>query len=185
MPAPRRILILPVVCGAILLAALGLFLAIMHRQAAAAPDYRVVKVGGLEYEAMQSRRVAADSRIAAGLPARDRHLPRGKVLFGAFISVTNTSSHALPTAARIDLRDLAEHVYHPIRLPVTNRYAYQAHLIHPSTRIPPFGTVADDNLSTNGLMLLYRIPAWQYRNGQFELVIHNPSDPAATASLIM
>jgi hypothetical protein len=181
---PLRILVPLALCTAALLAALGLLLAVEHPQAAAAPDYRTVNVGGLEYESMLSRNVdpagKADARIAGGVPVR-----HGTALFGAFISVTNDSSRALPMADRIELRDLSGHVYRPIRLPAANRYAYRAHLLHARTRIPRFGTPADDNLSTNGLMLLYRIPAWQSRNGQFELLIHNPRDPASTASLIV
>lgn len=157
--------------------------------AAAAPDYRVVKVGGLEYEAMQGRPIrpadAVDRKIVEGLRAGDRQIPRGALLFGAFISVTNHSSRALPTADRIELRDDRGHVYHPVRLPAHNPYAYSPRLIGPRIRVPGLGTPADDNLAATGLLVLFRIPAFQYKDGVLELVIHDPLHPADTASLII
>jgi hypothetical protein len=185
-----RWILLPLgLSGAALLAVAGLFLGVEHRVTRHAPDYRVVRVGGLEYEAMLGRPVrpakAVDAKIVAGLPTRDRRLPRGQILFGAFIAVTNDSPRALPTADRIVLRDERGHVYHPLRLPGANPYAYAPRLLHPSTRIPRFGTRADDNLAATGRMLLFQVPGWQYRNGRFELVIHDPGHPASTASLIV
>jgi hypothetical protein len=185
-----RWLLMPlVVCPAALLASAALFLAVEHRRTPEAPDFRVVHVGGLEYEYMQARPVdpanRIDARIAAGLPARGRDLPRRDILFGAFISVTNPSSRARPMAERIELRDQHGTVYRPLRLPAGNLFAYRARVLHPRTRIPEFGTAADDTLMATGRMLLFRIPRWQYRNAVLELVIHSPQDPADTASLVV
>lgn len=175
--------------AAALFAALALLLATEQREAPAASSYRIAHVGGLEYEAMLGRPVrpanAVDKSIVAGLPARQGHLARGEMLFGAFISVTNTSPRALPSARQIDLRDSGGHVYHPLALPASNGYAYSPRLIHPRTRIPAYGTEADDNLAATGQMLLFEIPTWQYDNGTLELLIHDPSDPTETASLII
>jgi hypothetical protein len=186
---PRWILIPLVLSAAALFVALGVLLATQKRAAAAAPDYRVVKVGGLEYEAMLGRPLhlanAVDRRIVEGLGAGDRRPPRGELLFGAFISVTNDSSRALPTANRIELRDERGHVYHPLPLPASNPYAYRPRLVHASIRIPGRGTPADDNLAATGLLLLFRIPAAEYDDGALELVIHDPLDPHRTASLII
>jgi hypothetical protein len=184
---PRWILIPLAASAAALLAALGVLLATEKRVAAAAPDYRVVRTGGLEYEAMLGRPIhpgnAIDRKIVEGLPARDRRPARGAMLFGAFISVTNESSRALPTADHIELRDERGHVYHPLPLPASNPYAYSPRLIHPRTRIPGPGTPADDNLAATGRLLLFRIPAFQYNDGVLELVIHDPLHPAHTESL--
>jgi hypothetical protein len=186
---PRWILLPLILSAAALLAALGVLLATEKRVAAAAPDYRVASSGGLEYEAMLGRPIhpgnPVDRKIVDGLGADDRRPPRGELLFGAFISVTNDSPRAQRTADRIELRDDRGRVYHPLRLPASNRYAYRPRLIQARTRIPGRGTPADDNLAATGLLLLFRIPAFQYDNGALELVIHDPLDPSRTASLLI
>ena len=99
------------------------------------------------------------------------------------MSVTNASHHALPTAARIDLRDDAQHVYRPLRLPAANRYAYRQVMLGPGARDPRTGTPAADNLAAGGRLLLFRVPAWEYRNGVFELLVHDPRQPRAVTSI--
>jgi hypothetical protein len=153
---------------------------------AASPDDRVVSVGGLEYESMLGRPIepqdSIDKHIVAGLPARERRMPRGDLLFGAFFAVTNPALGFVPSADRIELRDEMGHVYRPLRLPAGNPYAYSPRAIPPHTRIPQSGTAADDNLAAGGLLLLYRIPSGEYENGVLELVIH-PHGGGSAASL--
>ena len=167
----------------VLLAGVILLFATQHRVAATAPDYRVVAIGGIEYEAMLGRpidpRNKVDHKIVAGLPGGDTSL------FGAFISATNTSAGPRTTADRIELRDEAGHVYRPLPLPATNPYAYSQRLLRPGVRIPAVGTPADDNLAAGGRLLLFRIPARVSGSEVLELVIHDPSRPARTASLII
>jgi hypothetical protein len=175
---------------AVLFAGVVVLFATQHRVAAAAPDHRVVRVGGIEYEAMLGRPLSAknavDRAILAGLPARQRHVAPGQMLFGAFIATTNDSSTPLRTAGRIELRDQAERVYRPLTLPATNPYAYSQRRLRPGTRIPALGSVADDNLAATGRLLVFRIPAEAYDSSQaLELVIHAPSSPATTASLFI
>jgi hypothetical protein len=185
-----RLIALPLVASATaLVAALGLFLGVMHRESPPAPDYRVVRVGGLEYESMLGRPLdpknAVDATILTGLPARARRLPKGQTLFGAFISVANDSARPLPSANRIELRDERGRVYHAIPLPASSPFAYSPRLLHPHTRTPAFGTPADDDLAATGRLVLFRIPAWRYRNGRLELVIHDRLHPASSVSLIV
>jgi hypothetical protein len=167
----------------------GVLFATQHRENPRAPDFRVARIGGVEYEAMKGRPVdpaePVDAAIVAGLSARDRRPAAGETLFGAFIGITNDSSVRLPTADRIELRDQAGHVYRPLALPATNPYAYSQRLLRPGVRIPALGSPADDNLATTGRVLVFRIPAVVYESETLELVIHDPSHPAATASLII
>ena len=153
------------------------------------PDNRVVALGGLQYEAMLGRQVkpgdAFDAPIVAGMPASDRRQPDGQMLFGAFIAVANDSLQFLPAASRIELRDDAGHVYHPLRMPASNPYAYVPSSIPPKTRIPGFGTPADDDLAATGKVLLFRIPAARYLQGVLELVIHDARDPKQRADLVV
>lgn len=172
----------------VLFAGVVVLFATQHRVAQAAPSYRVVRLGGVEYEIMMGRPVdprhRVDKAIVAGLPAADRHVGRGQTLFGAFISATDDSSGARTTADRVELRDQAGHVYAPLPLPTTNPYAYSQRRLRPGTRIPALGSVADDDLAATGRVLLFRIPAEAYADSQaLELVIHDPSSTGATASL--
>jgi hypothetical protein len=187
---PRWILIPLVLSAAALLVAAGLALAIDRRVYPTAPDYRVASLGGLEYESMLGRPLhpaknRVDAEIAAGLSRRELRLGRGEILFGAFISVSNDSPRAQPMARRFELRDEQGHVYRPLRLPDTNPYAYRARLIHPRTSIPQHGTPAADNLAATGRMLLFRVPSADYENGRFELLVHDPRQPAATIPLLV
>ena len=171
-----------------LIAVLAGFVVGVKPTAAASPDYRVVSAGGLEYEAMLGRPIdpedSVDKDIVAGLPARERRVPRGDLLYGAFFAVTNPSLQFLPSADRIELRDDAGHVYTPLHLPAGNPNAYAPRAIPPKTRIPPTGTTAADNLAATGLLLLFRISSDTYESGVLELVIH-PHGGGNTASLLI
>jgi hypothetical protein len=182
------LIVIPLALSAIaLFAALVVLMATEKRVAAAAPDYRVVGVGGIDYEAMQGRPIhpqnAVDRRIVKGLSTADRRTPAGTILFGAFFSVSNDSSRVLRTAGRIELRNELGRVYRPVALPASNPYAYRARAMRPGIRLPSVGSPADDDLAATGLMLLFRVPAADYEDGVLELVIHDPLDPAQTASL--
>jgi hypothetical protein len=184
---PSLILIPLALSVCALFAALVVLMATEKRTAAAAPDYRVVRTGGIEYEAMQGRPIqtknAVDRRIVEGVSADDRGSRGGTMLFGAFFSVTNDSSRALRTADQIELRDQFGRVFHPVALPASNPYAYNARIVRPGTRLPSVGSAADDNLAAAGLVLLYRIPAVDYNDGVLELVIHDPLHAAHTVSV--
>jgi hypothetical protein len=186
----RALLLAGALSVVLALATLSLFLAVEKRVAAAAPDYRVAAIGGLEYEAMDGRPInldnAVDRQLVAGLPARDRHLPHGQMLFGAFIAFTNASTRPLRSADRIELRDDGGHVYRSLGLPASNPYAYSPRLVRPGTRIPAQGSPADDNLAAMGRLILFRIPTRRYSDGgTLELVIHQPHQPGRTASLVI
>jgi hypothetical protein len=144
--------------------------------AAAAPDYRDVSVGGLEYESMLGRPIdpqdSVDKAIIAGLPARERRVPHGDLLFGAFFAVTNPALRFVAPADRIELRDDMGQVFQPLRLPAGNPYAYSPRAVPPHTRIPIAGTPAAASLAAGGVLLLYRVPSSVYENGVLELVIH-------------
>jgi hypothetical protein len=183
-----RWIVLPLVLSAAaLLTAAGVLLATEKREAGAAPDYRVVRAGGIEYESMLARPIrpenAVDRQIVKGLSAADRRRRGRTLLFGAFVAVTNDSSRAVRTAHGIVLRDESNRDYQSLSLPASNAYAYRPRVISPNTRLPSVGSPADSNLAATGFLLLYRIPAEVYENGVLELVIHDPLHPDHTVSL--
>jgi hypothetical protein len=185
----RLLLALGLTSALVLFAGVGVLFATQHRESPKAPTFRVAQIGGIAYEAMLARPLdpanKVDRAIVAGLPARDRRLGAGETLFGAFISAANDTSAPRRTAGRIELRDQEGHVYRPVALPVTNPYAYSQRPLRPGVRIPALGSAADDNAAATGRLLVFRIPKQVYESEALELVIHDPSQPAATASLII
>jgi hypothetical protein len=165
-------------CGVAGLAAAAVLLATQSAAHAAPPKYTAATIGGLTYDAVLGRPVdpanRVDAAITRGLPARYRHLPHGEILYGGFVGVSNPSGRPLASAARIDLRDDDGSTYRPIRLPASNRYAYEPGTIAAGETVP-HDDAAARNLAAGGRLLLFRVPAWRYRNGaKFELVVHTP-----------
>jgi hypothetical protein len=185
----RLLLTLGLTSALVLFTGAAVILATQHRETPKAPDYRATRIGGVEYEAMQGRPLDPDNpvdrAIVAGLSRRDRHAAAGETLFGAFIAMTNDSTGPVTTADRIELRDENGRVYRPLSLPISNPYAYSPRLLRPGTRIPTLGSPADDNLAATGRLLVFRIPTQAYDSATLELLIHDPSQPHATASLII
>ena len=185
-PFTRSIRLVGWCCAAILIAVATLLLTVAKPKAVAAAGDSAGTVGGLEYHAGLGRPVdpanPVDARIVKGLG--DRKVPKRDVLFGAFVSVTNPSHRPLISAARIDLRDDAMRVYRPLSLPEANRFGYRPVRLAPGATVPRQRTPAADNLAAGGRLLLYRVPAWQYRNGTFELIVHDPARPASTRTIV-
>jgi hypothetical protein len=185
----RLLLTLGLTSAVVLFAGVGVLFATQHRENPKAPTFRVARIGGIEYEAMLGRPLdpgkQVDRAILAGLPARDRRVASGETLYGAFFSAANASPTRRRTAGRIELRDQEGHVYRPLSLPVTNPYAYSQRPLRPGVRIPALGSAADDNPAATGRLLVFRIPKQAYESEALELVIHDPSQPATTASLII
>jgi hypothetical protein len=184
IPWPQRIFWSSV---ALVLPALVLLPIAAKRETIVPVNARVATVGGLQYRSVQGRPLdpsnPVDARILKGLPAAERPAGKRDVLFGAFVTIANGSARRLPTADRIELRDDALRVHKPLRLPAGNPYAYRPQTLSPGAQVPRFGTPAADNLAAGGELLLFRVSAWRYRNGGFELVVHDPLHPGVTRTV--
>ena len=172
-----------------LVGGLVIVLALAKPTSATPPDYEVVSIGGLDYQLMQGRPLdparPVDAAIVRGLPASERRVAPGQTLFGAFISITNSTAAPLPSARDIELRDDAGNVYRPLPLPPGNPYAYRPQTVPPRTQIPPPGSQPATDLAATGCLLLYRIPAESFNGGVLELVVHDPAHPGRTASVVV
>jgi hypothetical protein len=167
-------------CAAALLAAFAVLLATQTSVHPAAASYSQAGIGGLRYSAVLGRPVDPSNPVDASIiRGASPHLSHGQILFGAFVTVTNHSGRALPTATRIDLRDDGGHTYLPIHLPASNRYAYTPRTLAPGTKMPR-DDAAVHNLAAGGRLLLYRVPAARYSDGIFELVVHDPLHAGVT-----
>ena len=84
-----------------------------------------------------ARRTPASSRAC---PAGERHVPKGDVLFGVFVTRTNSADATLPSASRIDLLDGLGRAHRPLRLSPRNPYTYAPGTIAPGGQLPAPGT---------------------------------------------
>ena len=184
----RTLVILLLCCMAALPLGLGLLVAGAKPQTSTPPDYSQATLDGLRYDMVMGRRLdpsnPVDAQILAGVPKAERHVGKGQVLYGAFVTLANASSRARTSAARIDLRDQAMRVHHPLPIPAGNPYAYRPTTLRAGAQIPRQGTPAADDIAAGGKLLLYRVSAFQYRNGSFELVIHDPHRPRMFATAL-
>lgn len=167
-------------CAATLIAAFGvlIWLGDATSAAATAPDYSSPTIGGVQYQTVLSNEInpssPADARFIRGIPASERRLPKGEVLFGVFVTRTNWTDAALPSASRIDLLDGVGRAHRPLRLSPKNPYTYSPATIAPGGQRPSSGTRAADDIAAGGQLLLYRVPVRQVSNGWFELAVHDP-----------
>ena len=186
----RRLLVILLLCFiAAMPVGLGLLVAVARPQTSTPPDYSQATVGGVRYEALTGRPLdpsnPVDARILAGVPASERRAGKGRLLYGVFVSAANDASGPRPTARRIELRDEAMRVDRALPLPAGNSYAYRPAILPPGAHIPRQGTPAADNLAAGGRLLLYRVSAFQYRNGALELVIHDPLHPGTVGTALV
>jgi hypothetical protein len=171
-------------CVLVLLAAAIVFIHPAHSAQAAE---NTATVGDLHYAVENAwilephRRV--DAQVARGLPAADRHLGPDELLYAVFVGVTNESDRRLPLATHVALRDVTNREYSPVPLGATNRYAYRSRTMAPRSHRPAPWTPAGEDLSADGLMLVFRIPRQAYDDGSLELLVRDPGDPAAVSSM--
>jgi hypothetical protein len=167
---------------------LMMLIGIDSSKAAVPSDDSYITIGGVQYHAVEGRPIdpsnPVDAGIIAGLPANERHPGKGHVLYGAFVTRADTADATLPSASRIDLLDSAGHLHRQLRLSAGNPYTYLPGKLAAGEQLPPaIGTPAADNLAAGGQLLLYDVPAWQVRNGFFQLVVHDPLHPGTVGDV--
>jgi hypothetical protein len=174
-------------CAVAVVLGVAVLLDVAKPVSGAVPDYRVVSLGGLQYEAISFRDIKpkdpVDAEIVRGVPTRELRLARGQSLFGVFVAVSNDSLRSVPAAGRLELRDANGREYRPLALPAANPYAYVPRLVPPKTRLPGHESTADRNLAAGGYLVLFRATDASIDAGPLELVIHDPRDPRRTTSL--
>jgi hypothetical protein len=171
-------------CLILLIAAAVVFI---HPAIGAQPPQTTATVGGLDYAVTNAwlldPKSSIDAEVARGLPAADRSLAPDEALYAVFVGVTNATGRQLPMAAHVVLRDVMNRDYTPVALGAANQYAYRPGTMAPRSQQPAPGTPAAGDMSAEGLLLVFRIPRNAYDNGPLELLVHDPADPAAVATM--
>ena len=167
-------------CAVTLILAFGLLIWLGDdtTKASSAPDYSSATIGGVQYSVAGSSEInpssSADARFVKGMPAGERHVPKGEVLFGVFVLRSDPADAALPSASRIDLSDGLGRAHRPLRLSPKNPYTYTPGTVAPGGQLPAVGTRAADDIAASGQLLLYRVPLQQVDDGWLELAVHDP-----------
>jgi Co/Zn/Cd efflux system component len=151
------------------------------------PDQTTVTVGGLHYSVNNSWILdphrPVDAAVAEGLPRRDAQLPPGELLYAVFLGVTNETDKRLPMASDIVLSDIRNVEYAPARLAADNKFAYKPVVMAPTSHQPAPWTTAENDISAEGRMLVFRISRRSYNDGALQLVLRDPLHPAAVGTV--
>jgi hypothetical protein len=136
-------------------------------------------VGPLDYHVQGSRQLnpnqVPDDRYLTGLP-KGYAQPTGKeTWFAVFVTIENRTGHPAPTATDFSIVDTAGDVYKPVALDTkANPFAYLPQTLGSGETMPhPDSMQALD--STDGSMLLFKLPLTGYQNRPLELHVKSPT----------
>ena len=137
-----------------------------------------VSAGELKYQVQISRVLnpndVEDQDYLRGLPAGQQTLTNGDDWFGVFIRVFNQSKAQHPSATNFVIRDTTGKEFRPVALDTkANAVAYRPGPLAPKEQLPTANTLGRTN-TTQGGLLLFRIPVNSFANRPLELFINDP-----------
>jgi hypothetical protein len=154
--------------------------------AASPPPRGLVSVGGLVYQVPEARVLdpanPVDRAIVGGVSATRRRLPAGQEWFGVFLTVANPGRRVRPAARRFVLVSFDGRRFRPQSGVGADPYAYRPGDVAPGRVYPPGSSVAAQNLTARGALLLFRI-ARTSLDGPVVLRISDPAGHAPPADL--
>ncbi len=146
-------------------------------------------VGALEYHIQGSRELnpamVPDNKYLTGLPQGILPPEAKELWFAVFVRIENHSKSPHPTARKFEIVDTQGKVFQPLTLDSrVNPFAYTATILPPNGSVPRPDSSQDLD-STNGAMLLFKLPLDSYQNRPLELRIHTAdiAPPLATLDL--
>jgi hypothetical protein len=135
-----------------------------------------VNTGELKYQVQISRQLNAsdfeDRDFLVGVPASNA-LARGEEWFGVFLRVFNMGKAPHTSAREFEIRDTTGKVFKPVELPSFNRTAFRSQLVGPGDQNPVPNGLARIN-TTQGGLILFKIPNGSFANRPLELTIKSP-----------
>jgi hypothetical protein len=144
----------------------------------AATEGIYVNTGNLKYQVQISRQLTSkdfeDRDFLTGLPAGQNTLGPGEEWFAVFIRVFNMTNTPQQSASQFTIRDTTGKSFQPIAVNANiNRVAYHPAVVNGGDQIPVPGSLAREN-TTQGAMLLFKVPTESYSNRPLELHIAPP-----------
>jgi hypothetical protein len=155
----------------------------------AATEGIYVNTGDLKYQVQVSRQLTPadfeDRDFLIGLPAGETpKLAPGEEWFAVFIRVFNMTNTPHQSSSQFTIRDTTGKTFEPVAINTNiNRVAYHPAVVGGGDQIPVPGSLAREN-TTQGAMLLFKVPTESYSNRPLELHIAPPEGGAeATVDL--
>jgi hypothetical protein len=145
-----------------------------------------IGVAGVTYRVAGSRPLNAidDAAVLRALPAPLRSPAGGDVLYGVFISATNTGDRTRPLARRFELIDPSLHGFAPLPLAATSASRYRAGRLPPGAQVPASGSPVTQNLAEQGYPLVFRLPRPAYAQ-TLTLRIFDPTGRTSPADILV
>jgi hypothetical protein len=162
---------------------------VMHAEqkvALAAGPNAPVAVAGVTYRAQASRAMdeAGDAAALRALPRRLRHPSSADVLYGVFVSATNSSDATHQLARRFELIDANMRPFAPLPLAAGSAYRYRPSQLPPGARVPANGSPAAQNLAEQGYPLVFRLPRAAYLK-RLTLRIFDPTGSTPPGEIVV
>jgi hypothetical protein len=152
-----------------------------HEVTAADTEGIWIDVGHLDYHIQGSRQlnpyVVPDDRYLTGLPS-DVGQPTGtETWFAVFLRIENKTDEAAKTATEFEIEDTDGEIYTPVAIDTkVNPFAYLPQTLGPKQAMPhPDSSQEVD--STQGSMLLFKLPLSSYQNRPLAFRIKAPDGP--------
>ena len=146
-------------------------------------------VGELRYQVQISRQLnpvdIEDRAYLQGIPPRERILKPGESWFGVFLRVENPSDEPQRATVDIELEDTQDTLYEPVRLSPENPFAYRGGVIQAAEQLPTLSSVAQQNETIDGALVLFKVRTESFGNRPLELKILSPEVPQTEATLAL
>jgi hypothetical protein len=141
-----------------------------------------LNVGDLTYQVQISRnlnpRDSEDSSYLRGVPADQRQLGPDQAWFGVFVIAFNEHHHPATAADDFSISDTEGDVYRPVTLGTDNLFAYHGGIVPPNGQLPVPDTVASNNPSVNGALVLFKVPNSAFNNRPLILRVRGIGTPS-------
>lgn len=184
MPRPRPPVLLVAALAAAALAGCG---AKSDKVTEGTTEGTYLDVGDLKYQVQISRLLNPFSRedrsLLVDVPP-SQSLASGQQWFGVFLRVQNTTGGPLPMASRYQIVDTQGNVFRPIPVGPKNVFVFRRGRLGANDVFPLANTPAADS-TTQGALLLFRIPNADLENRPLEFQIRSPLPPREIGSVAL
>jgi hypothetical protein len=184
MPRPRPSVLLVAALVAVALAGCGNKRSTVTEATTEGP---YIDVGDLKYQVQISRLLNPFSRedrsLLLDVPP-SQSLASGQQWFGVFLRVQNTTGGPLPMASRYQIVDTQGNVFRPIPVGPRNVFVFRPGSLGGDTVYPLDNTAAADS-TTQGALLIFRIPNADLENRPLEFQVRSPRAPGEVGSVAL
>jgi hypothetical protein len=143
----------------------------------------------MTYQIQISRQLnAADTEDQAylqGVDPAERRLRPDESWFAVFLRVDNLSDEPQRAAEEFEVTDTQENRYTPVPIAASNPFAYKGGTVPPGEQLPPLSSLAQQNESVNGALILFKVRNFSFENRPLEFLIQDPVDPDVEGSVLL